>query len=104
MKNNTYHVFFGNLSNPLRVEIISALKEREMSVSDLSKRIKTEQSKLSHALANLRNCKIVNFKVRGKQRVYYLNKKTILPILKIIDCHAKSFCRGKCGLCESCSA
>lgn len=103
MKETTYYLFFSNLSNPLRVEIISALKEKDMSVSELSNKIKVEQSKLSHALAHLRLCNLVNAKQKGKQRVYSLNKKTMLPILKIIDNHARSYCRGKCKLCEGCS-
>ena len=99
MTNTTYHVFFSNLSNPLRIEIVSALKNKDMSVNELSKKIKVEQSKLSHALANLRKCNIVNVKQDGKERIYSLNKKTILPILKLIDKHAISFCKGECKNC-----
>ena len=92
---NKYYIFFGNLANPLKINILSALKEKEMSVSELSKNLKIEQSKLSHALASLRCCNIVQAKQKGKKRIYSLNKKTILPILKIIDKHEKKFC-GKC--------
>jgi len=104
MNPGTYYLFFSNLSNPLRIIIISALKNKAMSVSQLSKKIKVEQSKLSHALANLRKCNLVIAKQRGKERIYSLNRKTILPMLKIIDNHAKSYCKGKCSLCEGCSA
>ena len=102
MKNNTYHIFFNNLSNPLRIDIISALKEKSLSVSELAKILKVEQSKLSHALCSLRECNIVNFTTRGKRRIYSLNKETILPILKIIDKHAKNYCTGKCIFCRGC--
>ena len=71
-----------------------ALKEKPLSVSELIDKINVEQSKLSHALMNLRFCKIVNVKQEGKQRIYSLNKKTILPILKIIDKHRTNFCPG----------
>ena len=100
---NTYHIFFNNLANPLRIEIISALKEKDMSVNEISKKIRAEQSKLSHALANLRECNIVNVKIKGKERIYSLNKKTILPILKLIDRHATNFCKGGCEGCKGCS-
>lgn len=96
---NTYHLFFGNLASPLRVEIISALQAKKMSVSELSKEIKVEQSKLSHALAGLRGCKIVDVEQKGKERIYSLNKKTIVPILRLIDEHAKNFCKGECKKC-----
>jgi len=99
MKNNTYHIFFTNLANPLRIKIISSLKEKEKNVTELSKELKVEQSKLSHALRLLRHCNIVDVKQKGKQRIYSLNKKTIVPILKIIDKHSKTFCGGNCIAC-----
>jgi len=99
MKYNTYHVFFRNLANPIKIEIISALREKENSVSELSKELKIEQSKLSHALTSLRCCNIVKVKQKGKQRIYFLNKNTIVPMLKLIDKHAKTFCKGICS-CE----
>jgi len=99
MKQNTYHIFFGNLASPLRISIISALKERDMSVNDLSKALKEEQSKLSHALSNLKKCNIVHARKEGKERIYSLNRKTILPILVLIDQHAKLNCDGNCKFC-----
>ncbi len=93
---NTYHLFFTNLANPLKIDIISLLKEREMSVSEIAKELKIEQSKLSHALASLRCCSIVQVRQGGKKRIYSLNKQTILPILKIIDKHEKKFCKRCC--------
>ena len=99
MSDNTYHIFFTNLANPLRIKIISFLKKRESSVGELSNELKIEQSKLSHALKLLRHCNIVEVKQSGKKRIYSLNKKTILPILKIIDTHSKTFCGGNCKEC-----
>ncbi|MFA5857299.1 MAG: metalloregulator ArsR/SmtB family transcription factor [Candidatus Pacearchaeota archaeon] len=89
---NSYYLFFGNLANPLKIEIISALKEKDSSVLELANKIKVEQSKLSHALCSLRNCSIVQVKQSGKKRIYSLNKETILPMLEIIDKHEHKFC------------
>ena len=102
MKSSTYHLFFSNLSNPLRIEIISALKDKEkgLSVSELASTLWVEQSKLSHALANLKECNLVIVKQNGKKRIYSLNKKTLLPILEIIDKHAKENCGGNCHYCK----
>ena len=102
MTKKTYHFFFGNLANPLRIEIISLLKEKEISVGEISKKLKVEQSKISHALSSLKECNIVEVKQKGKKRIYSLNKETIIPILKLIDRHAKNFCGRKCGRCETC--
>ncbi len=102
MNNKTYHLFFSKLASSLKVEIIALLKKNEkgLSVSEIRTNMWIEQSKLSHALADLRSCRIVNVKQKGKQRIYSLNKETILPILEIIDKHAKSYCGGNCAYCS----
>jgi len=97
MKYKTYHVFFSKLSNPLRIKIIASLDEKSKSVTQLSKELGEEQSKLSHALKELRSCNIVKSEKKGKQRVYSLNK-SIIPILRMIDCHSKTC--SKCGGCK----
>ncbi len=91
----SYHVFFRNLANPIRTKIISALKEKQSSVTELAEKLKIEQSKLSHALAALKSCNIVDYKQKGKSRIYFLNKTTILPMLKIIDKHKCKYCKHK---------
>lgn len=99
--NSTYHIFFTNLANPLRIEIIILLKEKERSVTEISKSLNVEQSKVSHALSALKCCSVVESKQKGKNRIYSLNKKTIVPILKLIDKHAKTFCKNaECGGCK----
>ena len=97
MKKNTYHIFFSKLSNKLRINIVSSLEKKPKSVSELVKELKTEQSKLSHALRELRECNIIDFKQKGKKRVYSLNK-TITPILNLIKCHGENFC----SICKGC--
>jgi DNA-binding transcriptional ArsR family regulator len=98
MNNSAYHVFFTNLANPLKIEIISALKEKGSSVGELAEKLKVEQSKVSHALALLKKCKIVNVEQSGKKRIYSLNKETIIPMLKLIDKHSKENC--DCNVCS----
>ena len=90
---NKYYIFFGNLANPLKIDILSALKEKPMSVLELASKLKVEQSKLSHALGSLRRCSIVQVKQEGKKRIYQLNKKTIVPMLELIDKHEREFCK-----------
>jgi DNA-binding transcriptional ArsR family regulator len=99
-QNKTYHVFFTNLANPLKIRIITNLQNKEKSVTELSKELKVEQSKISHALASLRCCNIVSVRQKGKQRIYGLNKQTIVPMLKLIERHAKTVCKGICH-CKS---
>ena len=96
MNKNTYHIFFSKLSNPFRIDIVSSLEENPRSVSELSEDLNVEQSKLSHALRELKECNIVNVKNEGKKRIYSLSR-TIIPILKLISCHSKG-----CGACKGC--
>ena len=102
MKNSTYHFFFMNLANPLRVGIVGCLEGKDKNVTQISKELKVEQSKVSHALTSQRQCNIVDVKQKGKQRIYSLNKKTIVPMLKLIDKHSKTFCETDCSICGGC--
>lgn len=104
MNHKTYHIFFGNLSNPLRVKIISFLSHKDMCVKDLSKKIKVEQSKLSHALASLKRCNLVKVERKGKQMIYSLNRKTMVPLIKLVDKHAMFECGDNCKKCPICKA
>lgn len=98
MSDQTYYVFFTNLANPLKMDIILSLRDNKKSVNELVKDLKVEQSKVSHALACLKNCKIVNSEQKGKQRIYSLSKKTIIPMLTLLDKHARANCN-----CETCA-
>lgn len=98
MNKKTYYIFFSKLSNPLRINIISSLDEKSKSVNELVEDLGVEQSKLSHALKELRACNIINFEKKGKQRIYSLSK-SIIPILRLIDCHAKT-----CAKCRGCKS
>ena len=93
-----YNVFFTNLANPLKIGIILSLRKRGKSVSEITKELNVEQSKVSHALQSLKSCNIVTMKQNGKSRVYSLNKNTIIPMLSLIDKHASTYCN-----CESCT-
>jgi len=101
--NKTYHIFFTNLANPLKINIILSLREKEKSVSELAKDLEVEQSKLSHALSSLKYCNIVKAKQQGKKRIYYLNKDTIIPMLKLIEKHANIHCKYKYCTNKTCN-
>lgn len=90
----TYHIFFRNLANPLKIGIITSLKENPSTVSEIVDNLGVEQSKVSHALQALNHCKIVQYEQKGKKRIYSLNKKTIVPMLNLIDKHKCTFCKG----------
>lgn len=91
MKENSYKLFFKAFSNNTRFEIIKLLRKKPISVSEIISKTGFEQSRISHNLKCLENCGFVNSKVKGNQRIYELDKKHIIPILKEIDRHLKSY-------------
>jgi DNA-binding transcriptional ArsR family regulator len=100
LNHNSYNIFFSNLANPLKIGIILSLREKSKGVSELVKDLEVEQSKISHALQSLKCCNIVNMKQKGKERIYSLNKDTIVPILELIDKHASVHCQNKSCMME----
>ena len=69
--------FFNTLANKTRLAILYSLRDGEKSVNEIVSITKYEQSLISHNLKLLKTCKFVNMEVRGKQRIYALNEKTI---------------------------
>jgi DNA-binding transcriptional ArsR family regulator len=95
MKCISYDLFFRNFANPERMRILLTLKEKPLSVGEISKRLGVEQSRISHSLSSLKHCSIVKSEQRGKKRVYSLNKKTTVPLLNLVDKHTTCFCINK---------
>ena len=96
MKCTSYEDFFKNFSNKTKFRIVMLLKNKPMSVNELSKAMKEEQSKISHNLAKLYKCNILTVKQKGKQRIYSLNKDTVIPIIKLVEKHVHKHCEGRC--------
>ncbi len=92
-----YDDFFNKLANKTRLKILYCLKNKSMSVSEIVECTGLEQSLVSHNLRLLRDCCFVDFKIKGKQRIYSLNKKTIRPLFRLVDKHNAEFCDCKCS-------
>jgi|SRR3989344_8973742 len=96
MKCPSYNYFFETISSRIRVKIINLLMTRPMSVTEICKDIKEEQSKVSHNLKKLASCNVLEVKKQGKNRIYSLNKETILPLMKLVEKHVQKYCRKEC--------
>ena len=97
MKAYSYYEFFKNLSNRTRFKIIIALRDQSLNVSAIASFIGEEQSKVSHNLKKMSACHILNIERRGKERIYSLNRDTIIPILNIVERHVKKNCSRGCN-------
>lgn len=65
---------FKALADRNRRKILTLLKDREMSVYEVLKYLEITQATLSNHLSILRKANLVNCTVKGKQRIYRLNK------------------------------
>jgi ArsR family transcriptional regulator, zinc-responsive transcriptional repressor len=93
---NTYKMFFGTLADGNKLNILKALRKGPKSVTELKNELKKEQSCISHCLKKLKQLHFVKSKVAGKQRIYSIEDKTILPLLKLIDKHMKTYNKHLC--------
>jgi DNA-binding transcriptional ArsR family regulator len=92
MLDASYKLFFSTLSNNKRIKIINTLRKKTMCVSDICKDLNFNQTTVSHNLKRLQQCGFVFMEKKGKQRIYTLNKKTIKPLMEMIDNHMHMFC------------
>ena len=65
------------LSDPIRLDVITALADGERCVCDLTRDLKLTQSRLSFHLKVLRNAELVNDRKSGRWIFYRLNANTI---------------------------
>jgi ArsR family transcriptional regulator, arsenate/arsenite/antimonite-responsive transcriptional repressor len=79
--NTTIMAGFHALSDPLRIQIIELLKERELCVCDLCERLEVNQSKLSFHLKTLKEAKLIRPRQSGRWIYYSLN----LPQLAMLE-------------------
>ena len=96
MKCPSYNLFFKTVSNRLRIDILGMLKSKSMNVTELTRALKEEQSKISHNLKKLVDCNIVTSERKGKEKIYSLNKNTIIPLLNLVEEHVKCYCGKNC--------
>ncbi|MDP6845805.1 MAG: metalloregulator ArsR/SmtB family transcription factor [Candidatus Nanoarchaeia archaeon] len=87
-----YKIFFGTLVSESRLKIINLLRTERKNVGQIVEELKSDQTSVSHDLARLKKCSFVQMEIEGKYRYYCLNKKTINPLMKLIDEHMSENC------------
>lgn len=87
----SYKLFFKAFSNKTRFEIIKLLRKSPKNVSEICKALGFEQSRVSHNLKCLEACGFINSEWKGKNKIYSLDKKHIMPILNNIDNHIERY-------------
>ena len=95
-----YKLFFGSLGNPNRLAILSALRKKELNVTEICEVTGFEQTMVSHNMKRLETCGMVFLRKMGKHRYYSLNQESIKPLMSIIDGHISEYCAKVVGGCH----
>jgi DNA-binding transcriptional ArsR family regulator len=75
--------FFKALSHPLRISILDALREGELTVNEISQKFSVEPANASQQLAVLRNKNIVVARKEGANVYYSVTDRTIFKLLDV---------------------
>jgi len=81
-KYNKLADFFKMFGDPTRLKILILLRNGELRVTDISVKIKMNQSTVSHQLRTLKQSGLVKVKRDGKNSFYFLADDHIHQILK----------------------
>ena len=73
--------FFKALAHPLRISILDALRNGELTVNEISQRFEVEPANASQQLAVLRNKNIVVTRKEGANVYYFVSDETIFKLL-----------------------
>lgn len=79
--------FFGVLSDPNRLRLISALANRELCVCDLAAAIKLTESAVSHQLRVLRSARLVKYRKAGRNVYYSLADTHVVNLYQEVTEH-----------------
>jgi ArsR family transcriptional regulator len=71
-------------SNPIRLEILNLLRDKELSVSQLIERTKLSQANISQHLAIMKSKGIVTSRRDGKNVYYKITRPKIIKAFDII--------------------
>jgi DNA-binding transcriptional ArsR family regulator len=75
--------FFKALAHPLRISILDALREGELTVNEIGLRFDVEPANASQQLAVLRNKNIVMTRKDGASVYYSVSDKSIFKLLDV---------------------
>lgn len=78
MMNNSFKA----LGDPTRTEILSMLKERDMTAGEISEHFNMSKPSISHHLAILRQAELVKDKKDGQNVIYSLNDNAVSEVLQ----------------------
>jgi DNA-binding transcriptional ArsR family regulator len=79
--------FFSALSDPHRLQILSALAQQELCVCDLAALVKMKESAVSHQLRGLRSQRLVKYRRQGRNIYYSLADDHVMTLYQEVALH-----------------
>lgn len=79
--------FFGVLSDPHRLKLLSALAQQELCVCDLAATVKMGESAVSHQLRVLKSHRLVKYRRQGRNVFYSLADGHVAAIYQDVADH-----------------
>ena len=79
--------FFGALSDPHRLKLLSALAQQELCVCDLAATVKMGESAVSHQLRVLKSHRLVKYRRQGRNVFYSLADGHVATIYREVADH-----------------
>src|SRR5918992_2888971 len=73
---------FRSLGDPTRLAIVRRLADSEARVVDLTRALGLAQSTVSKHLACLRDCRLIDYRIEGRQSFYSLNRPELIDLLR----------------------
>lgn len=79
--------FFRALSDPHRLQILSALAQQELCVCDLAAIVKMKESAVSHQLRALKSQRLVKYRRQGRNIYYSLADHHVMTLYQEVALH-----------------
>lgn len=80
---------FKLLGNPTRLKILLAIKEGEKCVHEITEKINSEMSNISHHLRRMKDQNLVEVRREGRHKYYKIKDEHILKMLQEGMTHAR---------------
>lgn len=93
--------FFKALAHPLRISILDALREGELTVNEISQKFQVEPPNASQQLAVLRNKNIIIARKEGANVYYSVGDRAIFKLLDVAREIFNSHLLGVRGMLEA---
>ncbi|HLC32632.1 MAG TPA: metalloregulator ArsR/SmtB family transcription factor [Candidatus Nanoarchaeia archaeon] len=97
---NTYVEFFKTISDNTRVEILFLLLDGKLCVKDICRKLRREQTSISHNLSMLKKRGFVTSTREGKRKLYELTGEA-KKLLLLMDDHIQKYFHEACRCKET---